>query len=111
MSLINASIGLPIAGAELRATPHTRMLLGVRLATIIALLALAGCASAPPASVRVDVPAMVPCVGVVPPRPAYEFDKLSSTAMDGEIVLALLRDWSRSRAYEGMLEAVIMGCR
>ena len=71
---------------------------------------LAGCASAPPAPVRVEVPVMVPCIGEVPERPAYEFEKLPSTATDGEIVLALARDWPRGRKYEGELEAVIAGC-
>ena len=74
-------------------------------------LVLAGCGSAPPAPIRVEVPVMVPCVGEVPPRPAYEFDKLPSTATDGEIVLALARDWLRGRTYEAQLEAVVAGCR
>jgi len=71
---------------------------------------LAGCTSAPPAPVRVEVPVMVPCIGQVPPRPAYEFDKLPAMAMDGEIILALARDWLRGRAYEWGLEAAIAGC-
>jgi hypothetical protein len=53
---------------------------------------------------------MVPCIGAVPQRPAYEFDKLPSAATDGEIILALARDWLRGRAYETKLEAVISGC-
>lgn len=65
---------------------------------------LAGCTSAPPAPVRVEVPVMVPCIGAVPARPAYEFDKLPSTTTDGEIILALARDWLRGRGYEGELE-------
>ena len=74
------------------------------------MLALAGCTTAPPAPVRVDVPVMVPCVGEVQPRPAYEFDQLPATATDGEIILALVRDWPRGRTYEGELEAIIEGC-
>ena len=54
---------------------------------------------------------MMPCIGEVPQRPAYEFDKLPVTATDGEIVLALARDWTRSQGYETQLEAVIFGCR
>ena len=72
---------------------------------------LTGCASAPPVPVRVDVPVMIPCIGEVLPRPAYEFDKLTATATDGEIILALARDWSRGRKYEGELAATIEGCR
>ena len=73
-------------------------------------LVLAGCGSTPPAPQRVEVPVFTPCVKVVPQRPVYEFDKLPSTAPDGEIVLALARDWLRGRKYEGELEAVIAGC-
>lgn len=69
-----------------------------------------GCASALPTPVRVEVPVIVPCVGEVPQRPAYEFDKLLATATDGEIILALARDWARGRKYEAELEAVITGC-
>ena len=68
-------------------------------------------ASAPPAPVHVEVPVMVPCAGEVPARPLYEFDKLTLAATDGEIVLALARDWLRGREYEGELEAVVAGCR
>ncbi|OYO29133.1 hypothetical protein [Janthinobacterium sp. PC23-8] len=77
---------------------------------IILTTLLAGCATAPPAPVRVEVPVMVPCIGEVPPRPAYEFDKLPATATDGEIILALARDWTRGRKYEGELEVAIAGC-
>jgi hypothetical protein len=73
-------------------------------------LMLAGCASAPPTPVRVEVPVFTPCVKVAPQRPVYEFDMLPSTVTDGEIVLALARDWLRGRKYEAELEAVIAGC-
>lgn len=71
---------------------------------------LAGCGSAPPVPQRVEVPVFTPCVKVVPQRPAYEFDQLAPAATDGEIVLALARDWPRGRKYEAELEAVIAGC-
>ncbi len=83
-----------------------------RIALQLALAALlAGCASAPPAVQRVEVPVFTPCVKVVPQRPAYEFGQLTPAATDGEIVLALARDWPRGRKYEGELEAVVAGCR
>lgn len=72
---------------------------------------LAGCASAPPAPVRVEVPVMVPCIDAVPVRPAHEFDQLPATATDGEIILALARDWLRGRKYARRLEAIVAGCR
>ncbi|MGK5024579.1 hypothetical protein [Janthinobacterium sp. RB2R34] len=77
---------------------------------IISIVLLTGCASAPQTPVRVEVPVLVPCIGEVPQRPVYEFDKLPSTATDGEIVLALARDWARSRTYEQTLQATISGC-
>ncbi|MDN2700297.1 hypothetical protein O0882_28720 [Janthinobacterium sp. SUN073] len=73
-------------------------------------LVLAGCASAPLAPQRVEVPVFTPCVKSMPHRPAYEFDQLVPAAPDGEIVLALARDWPRGRKYEVELEAVIAGC-
>lgn len=72
---------------------------------------LAGCSSAPPALQRVEVPVMVPCVGDVPQQPEYEFDQSPASATDGEIILALARDWTRGRAYEARLEAAIVGCQ
>ncbi len=73
-------------------------------------LVLAGCGSAPLAPQRVAVPIFTPCVKELPQRPVYEFDKLAPMATDGEIVLALARDWPRGRKYEVELEAVIAGC-
>ncbi|WP_426076530.1 hypothetical protein [Janthinobacterium sp. PSPC3-1] len=72
---------------------------------------LTGCASAPPAPLRVEIPVFTPCVKVQIPRPTYEFDKLPPTATDGEIILALARDWLLGRGYEGELKATIEGCR
>ena len=83
------------------------------LAGSVALVILAGCAGARPATVEVKVPVYVPCVNPeeVPARPAYEFGQVGLAATDGEKVLALARDWPRGRAYENSLEAVIEGCR
>jgi len=74
-------------------------------------VSLACCASTPLVLVRVEMPVRVPAVGEVPPRPAYEFDKLPATATDGEIILALARDWLRGRSYQQKLEANIESCR
>ena len=73
-------------------------------------LVLAGCGSAPLAPQLVEIPVFTPCVKSMPQRPAYEFDQLTPEATDGEIVLALARDWPRGRKYEVELEAVIAGC-
>ncbi|AQR70087.1 hypothetical protein BZG29_18460 [Janthinobacterium sp. LM6] len=82
-----------------------------KLASSAMAVLLAGCGSAPPAAQRIEVPVFTPCVKMEIQRPAYEFDKLPATATDGEIVLALARDWPRGRKYEGELEAVVAGCR
>jgi len=81
-----------------------------KLAGLAVVALSAGCTSTPPAPQRVEVPVFTPCVKEVPQRPTYEFDMLPSTATDGEIVLALARDWPRGRKYEVELEAVIAGC-
>lgn len=82
-----------------------------KLASLVLGTLLAGCASAPPAPVRVGVPVIVPCVSTAPPlRPSYDFDSLSATATDGEIILALARDWPRGRNYEAELRALISAC-
>ena len=73
-------------------------------------LVLTGCASAPPAVQRIEIPVFTPCVKAAPQQPHYEFDKLLASAPDGEIILALARDWARGRKYEGELEAAIAGC-
>ena len=72
---------------------------------------LAGCAGVPTVTQTVEIPVFTPCVKTVPSRPAYEFEKLTMDASDGEKVLALARDWPRGRKYEGELEAVIEGCK
>ena len=71
---------------------------------------LAGCGSAPLAPQLVEVPVFTPCVKVVPQRPTYEFDQLAPGATDGEIVLALARDWPRGRKYELELEVALARC-
>lgn len=89
---------------------HLRIFVAPAL-LISACMLLAGCTSAPPALQRVEVPVMVPCVGEVPARPTYEFDRLPASSTDGELILALARDWTRGRKYEGELEVAIAGCR
>ena len=74
------------------------------------ILLLTGCGSAPLAPQRVEVPVFIPCVKEAPQRPAYEFDQLAPAATDGEIVLALARDWPRGRKYERELESIVAGC-
>lgn len=71
---------------------------------------LAGCGTTPQATQIVEVPVYTPCVKDAPARPVYEFDKLPLDAPAGEKVLALARDWTRGRKYEGELESELAGC-
>lgn len=71
---------------------------------------LVGCGSGPPTLQRVEVPVFAPCVKAMLQRPAYEFNELTPAATDGEVILALARDWTRGRKYEGELEAIVAGC-
>jgi len=76
----------------------------------ISAMLLAGCASAPPTLQRVEIPVFTPCVKTEIPPPVYEFDRLPASATDGDVILALARDWARGRKYEAQLESVIVGC-
>jgi hypothetical protein len=81
-----------------------------KLANSAMAVLLTGCASTPLAPQLVETPVFTPCVKSMSQRPVYEFDQLTPTATDGEIVIALARDWPRGRKYEVELEAVIAGC-
>jgi hypothetical protein len=53
----------------------------------------------------------VSCIKAVPVRPTYETESLPDTAPDGVLVVAVGRDWARSRVYEGQLEIAVEGCK
>lgn len=76
---------------------------------LVAALVLASCVTAP-ARQAVYVPVHTPCVKDVPVEPVYEFDKLALDATSGEKVLALARDWTRGRVYEGKIKSILDGC-
>jgi len=81
-----------------------------KIIPLVAIALLAGCGTAPPAAQTVYLPVRTPCVKDVPPAPVYEFDKLPLDAPDGTKVLALARDWTRSRRYEADLVVLLVGC-
>lgn len=85
---------------------------GKFLIIYVVMLVLTGCASTEPIITEVKVPVSVPCVKPeqVPQHPDYETIKITPDATDGNKVLALARDWARSRGYEGKLEAIISEC-
>ena len=83
----------------------------MKMLTLLALVALTGCASTAPVVTEVKVPVRVECIKEVPVRPTYETEALQKEATDGQKILALVRDWARSRKYEGSLEAAVEGCK
>lgn len=74
-------------------------------------LLLSACTT-PPVTQRVEVPIAVSCIKKqqLPERPKYESYHLAPDATDGDKVLAVTRDWLRSRPYEATLEAISTGC-
>lgn len=81
-------------------------------AALIALLALSGCAGAPPKpeTVTVEVPVAVTCVAAMPVRPVYQTELLGPSATDLQYGDALGVDWVMSRGYESKLEAAVKAC-
>lgn len=84
---------------------------GLLVALLSVSLMGSGCTTLAPATQRVDVPVYVSCLQQKPVRPVFEFDTLPTDASDGRKVMALARDWARSRKYEGELEAAMVGCQ
>lgn len=92
-------------------TTAGRLWMSYFLLLVLVALALTGCASTAPVVTEVKVPVRVECIKEVPVRPTYETEALQKEATDGQKILALVRDWARSRKYEGSLEAAVEGCK
>ena len=75
---------------------------------IAAAAALAGCTTAPPATV--DVPIPVSCVREAPRPPALVTDAELRAMNEYQLPLALWRDRLQRKGYEGELEAVLSAC-
>lgn len=90
--------------------PQTARQIIPKIISLVAAALLAACGTAPPPTQAVYVPVHTPCVKGIQARPEYEFDKLPLNATDGAKVLALARDWLRSRKYQGELEVMLAGC-
>ena len=78
---------------------------------IVACALLAGCSSAPKLPDKVLVPVSVPCITEAIPAPAFITDSELIKSTEYDFVISLARDRLERRAYEGLLEAVIEGCR
>lgn len=77
----------------------------MKILTVAACVALAGCCAKPPVVVPVS------CVKAVPERSPSLFDKTSAEADIAEQVRALLIDRDVTEIYVGGLEAIVAGCR
>jgi len=82
---------------------------------ILALFALAGCATTEPTikivTQRVEVPIATPCNATVPDVPDFNFEKLST---DSDIYLktqTLLADRNLHKGYEGQLLSALKSCK
>lgn len=78
---------------------------------VVAILMLTGCATTRQEPQVIKVPVVISCITDAPKRPEYETETIADTAPDGQKILALLRDWVKSRKYEGQLEATVEGCK
>lgn len=76
---------------------------------LILCLLLAGCATTPE-PITVEIPVMVPCVGVVPVRPVNTFGT-GSYPGDKAAAQAALTDSAAWEGYATKLEVVIAGCQ
>ena len=78
-------------------------------ACFVALVLLSGCVGPQVREVKIPVP--VPCVTVIPERPASSLDALPLEASIYESVQGLLVDRLRMGRYVGELEAVLEACK
>lgn len=87
----------------------------MKLVSLIAALALAGCATVQPQPLpkEVKVPVAVSCIkpDQVPQRPDYESLQDNDNTPDGTLVLHVTRDFAKSLPYQAKLEAIVNGCK
>lgn len=82
----------------------------MKLAALLPLLALAGCAS-PGRPVQVRVPVPIACQVVEPARPMMDTDTVSLDAPVDELTRAMRAEIERREGYEGELRAALSACR
>ncbi|KAF1054971.1 MAG: hypothetical protein GAK34_00656 [Delftia tsuruhatensis] len=83
----------------------------MRATLLLAVLALAGCGSAPRVEVQtVKVPVPVECREPVPDRPSMPTEALAEDADPFELLRAALAEIDRREGYEIRLQAALMAC-
>lgn len=87
----------------------------MRAILILALLAVAGCATTQPPEpteriIYVDKPVAINCINAAPARPLYRTENLPTNATDIDYADALRIDWVASRAYEFEMEKAVNAC-
>lgn len=80
-----------------------------RIASLVAALPLAGCATSIPTVVRVPMP--VPCVVDLPAAPAIATDAELRAMSDYRLVLTIARERLQLLGYSGELRSAAEGCR
>lgn len=87
----------------------------MKLVSLIAAMALAGCATQQPQPLpqEVKVPIAVSCIkpDQVPQRPDYESLHDNENTPDGTLVLHVARDFAKSLPYQAELEAIVSSCK
>jgi hypothetical protein len=78
---------------------------------LLFLAALAGCAGAPQAPQRVEVPVPVPCKAPQIAKPSFAVDGLPLGADIWDMMLALRAERKQRQGYEAQLEAGLNACR
>lgn len=85
-----------------------------KLILMLATLSLIGCATTEPVIntviQKVEVPVAMPCRAVVPPKPEYNFDKITSDQDIYKKTQAILADRKLRQGYEIELEAALNSC-
>ena len=85
--------------------------LKIRLATLLAVLSMMGCAAtlpAVPAEVRIPVP--VACIDKLPEKPSLFTDDQLVKMGDGELIISLRIDQLNARGYIAQADALMTAC-
>jgi len=85
----------------------------IRTCLVMALIALAGCTTAPAPEqkiITVEKPVATPCIKRVPERPVYGYGKGEKPESDGQQALLLIQDFERAEQYGVAWEAAAAAC-
>jgi hypothetical protein len=105
------SISINIAASATLVKPAKPFHLVIRkLHWFAILLAVSGCATPDPITVR--VPVAIKCIDKIPERPALRTDtELAALESDYDLIIHIARDRRLYQGWTAELEAVVEGCR